>query len=268
MRLVIEQDYAAMSTWAAEHVIKRINEFAPTADHPFVIGLPTGSTPIGMYQELSKACQAGRVSFKNVITVNMDEYVGLEPSHPESYHYFMKSNFFDHIDIDPKNTHLLNGLAEDTTAECQAYEEMIQSLGGIDLFIGGIGSDGHIAFNEPGSSLASRTREVRLMPETIRDNSRFFDNDLSKVPTRALTVGVGTVTDAREVMILISGSNKAHALCKAVEGHITQMCPISALQLHPASIIVCDDDASVELQVKTFRFYKQEEKLAREGLAY
>ena len=106
------------------------------------------------------------------------------------------------------------------------------------------------------------------MPETIRDNSRFFDNDLSKVPTRALTVGVGTVTDAREVMILISGSNKAHALCKAVEGHITQMCPISALQLHPASIIVCDDDASVELQVKTFRFYKQEEKLAREGLAY
>ena len=146
MRLVIEQDYAAMSTWAAEHVIKRINEFAPTADRPFVIGLPTGSTPIGMYQELAKACQAGRVSF-NVITVNMDEYVGLEPSHPESYHYFMKSNFFDHIDIDPKNTHLLNGLAEDTAAECQAYEEMIQSLGGIDLFIGGIGSDGHIAFD-------------------------------------------------------------------------------------------------------------------------
>jgi glucosamine-6-phosphate isomerase len=268
MRVVIEQDYAAMSSWAAEYVIKRVNTFNPTPNRPFVLGLPTGSTPIGMYQELSKACQGGRISFKNVITVNMDEYVGLEPSHPESYHYFMKTNFFDHIDIDLKNTHLLDGLAIDTTAECLAYERMIKSLGGINLFIGGIGSDGHIAFNEPGSSLTSRTREVRLLPETIRDNSRFFDNDPSKVPTRALTVGIGTVSDAQEVMILISGPNKAHALSKAVEGNVTQMYPISALQLHPSSIIVCDDAAAVELQVKTFRFYKQEEMLAKDELDY
>lgn len=261
MRLIIEQDYTAMSQWAAEHVIRRINDFQPTADRPFVLGLPTGSTPVGMYQALAKACRDGRVSFRHVVTVNMDEYVGLEPSHPQSYHYFMWSNFFDHIDINPDNVHILNGLAPDTDAECRAYEEMIASLGGIHLFIGGVGSDGHIAFNEPGSSLASRTREVRLFPQTIADNSRFFDNDLSLVPKSALTVGIGTITDSHEVMILISGANKAKALCQAVEGNVTQMCPITVLQLHPESLIVCDDEAATDLQVKNYRFYKQEEAL-------
>ena len=268
MRVIINENSAKGSVWAARYIVSRIKAKAAVTDKPFVLGLPTGGTPVATYQELIRMYKAGEVSFENVITFNMDEYVGLPEEHPESYHSFMAKNFFDHVNVPKENINILNGNAEDLVAECAAYEEMIQSLGGIELFIGGIGSDGHIAFNEPGSSLASRTREVRLLPETIRDNSRFFDNDLSKVPTRALTVGVGTVTDSREVMILINGSQKAHALCKAVEGNVTQMCPVSALQLHPASIIVCDDDAAVELQVKTFRFYKQEERLAKEGLAY
>ena len=158
MRLIIEKDYDQLSKWAAEHVIERINKFNPTPDHKFVLGLPTGSSPIGMYHALAEACKEGRVSFKNVLTFNMDEYVGLPESHPESYHSFMAKNFFDHVDCPKENIHILNGNAEDLEAECARYEQMIVEAGGIDLFIGGIGPDGHIAFNEPGSSLTSRTR--------------------------------------------------------------------------------------------------------------
>ena len=158
MRLIIENDYAELSQWAAEHVIKRINEFKPTASHPFVLGLPTGSSPEGMYAALVKACKEGRVSFKNVVTFNMDEYVGLPENHPESYHSFMARNLFDHVDCPKENIHILNGNAEDLEAECASYEQKIKEAGGIDLFLGGIGPDGHIAFNEPFSSLTSRTR--------------------------------------------------------------------------------------------------------------
>ena len=197
MRLIIEQNYAQLSKWAAEHVIEKINSFQPTPDHKFVLGLPTGSSPEGMYAELVKACKEGRVSFKNVITFNMDEYVALPESHPESYHSFMARNLFDHIDCPKENIHILNGNAEDLEAECVRYEQMIVEAGGIDLFIGGIGPDGHIAFNEPFSSLSSRTRVKTLTTDTIIANSRFFDNDINKVPKLALTVGVGTVMDAR-----------------------------------------------------------------------
>ena len=196
MRLIIEPSYEQLSRWAAEHVIKRINDFNPTPDHKFVLGLPTGSSPIGMYRELVKANKEGRVSFKNVLTFNMDEYVNLPEDHPESYHSFMATNLFNHIDCPKENIHILNGNAEDLEAECRHYEEMIAEAGGIDLFIGGIGPDGHIAFNEPGSSLNSRTRQKTLTTDTIVANSRFFENDLNKVPKTALTVGVGTVMDA------------------------------------------------------------------------
>ena len=157
MRLIIETDYQKMSKWAAEHVIERINAFQPTAEKPFVLGLPTGSSPEGMYAELVKANKEGRVSFKNVLTFNMDEYVNLAEDHPESYHSFMARNLFDHIDCPKENIHILNGNAEDLAAECANYERMIEEAGGIDLFIGGIGPDGHIAFNEPGSSLSTMT---------------------------------------------------------------------------------------------------------------
>ncbi|MGN0068515.1 MAG: glucosamine-6-phosphate deaminase [Prevotella sp.] len=260
MRLIIESDYAALSNWAAEHVISRINTFNPTSEHKFVLGLPTGSSPIGMYRALAKACKEGRVTFKNVITFNMDEYVGLPEDHPESYHSFMSTNFFNHIDCPQENIHILNGNAEDLEAECEHYEQMIKEAGGIDLFIGGIGPDGHIAFNEPGSSLVSRTRVKTLTTDTIVANSRFFDNDIHKVPKFALTVGVGTVMDAREVMILVNGHNKTRALQAAVEGPVTQMWTISALQLHRHGIIVCDEAATEELKVGTYRYFKDIEK--------
>lgn len=260
MRLIIEKDYDALSKWAAEYVIKRINEFNPTSEHRFVLGLPTGSSPIGMYKELVKACKEGRVSFKNVVTFNMDEYCGLPESHPESYHSFMANNLFNHIDCPKENIHILNGNAENLDEECARYEELIRQAGGVDLFLGGIGPDGHIAFNEPCSSLSSRTRIKTLTSDTIIANSRFFDNDVNKVPKNALTVGVGTVLDAREVLILVNGHNKARALQAAVEGPVTQMWTISALQLHKHGIIVCDEAATDELKVGTYKYFKDIER--------
>ena len=249
-----------MSQWAANYVVERINAAKPTKEKPFVLGLPTGSSPIGMYRALVKAYQEGKVSFKNVLTFNMDEYVGLPESHPESYHSFMFTNLFNHIDCPKENIHILNGNAPDLEAECAHYEHMIEEAGGIDLFLGGIGPDGHIAFNEPFSSLTSRTRVKTLTTDTIIANSRFFDNDVNKVPKHALTVGVGTVMDAREVMILVNGHNKARALQAAVEGPVTQAWTISALQQHPHAIIVADDAACDELKVGTYRYFKDIEK--------
>ena len=213
-----------------------------------------------MYKELVKACKEGRVSFKNVVTFNMDEYCGLPESHPESYHSFMANNLFNHIDCPKENIHILNGNAENLDEECARYEEMIRQAGGVDLFLGGIGPDGHIAFNEPCSSLSSRTRIKTLTSDTIIANSRFFDNDVNKVPKNALTVGVGTVLDAREVLILVNGHNKARALQAAVEGPVTQMWTISALQLHQHGIIVCDEAATDELKVGTYKYFKDIER--------
>ena len=247
MRVIIEPNYDLMSQWAANHVIERINAVNPTAEKPFVLGLPTGSSPIGMYRALVKACQEGRVSFKNVVTFNMDEYVGLPVEHPESYHSFMFTNLFNHIDCPKENIYILNGNAPDLVAECAAYEKEIEKFGGIDLFLGGIGPDGHIAFNEPGSSLGSRTRQKTLTTDTIIANSRFFDNDINKVPKTALTVGVATVMAAREVMILVNGHAKCRALQAAIEGSVNHMWTISALQLHPHGIIVADDAACITL---------------------
>ncbi|MBR0123420.1 MAG: glucosamine-6-phosphate deaminase [Bacteroidales bacterium] len=260
MRVIISKNYKEMSKWAANHVAQRINEFKPTAERPFVLGLPTGSTPLGTYKELINLYKAGKVSFANVVTFNMDEYIGIPEEHPESYHSFMWNNFFSHIDVKKGNVHILNGNAPDLEAECANYEAQIKSFGGIDLFMGGIGPDGHIAFNEPGSSLTSRTRVKTLTTDTIIANSRFFDNDVNKVPKQALTVGVGTVMDSREVMILANGHNKAVALQHAIEGGISQMWTVSVLQMHPKGIIVCDDAATVEMKVGTVNYFKDIEK--------
>ena len=260
MRVIIEQDKAAMSKWAANHIIERIRAFAPTEDRPFVLGLPTGGTPLGTYAELIRRHKAGDVSFRHVITFNMDEYIGIPRDHEQSYYTFMWTNFFSHIDILPENAHILNGNAEDIEAECERYEAKIKEVGGIDLFMGGIGPDGHIAFNEPGSSLTSRTRVKSLTTDTIIANSRFFDNDLDKVPKTAVTVGVGTVMDASEVMILANGHYKARAIREVVEGPISQRWTITCLQLHPHGIIVCDEEACDELTVGTYRYFKDIEK--------
>ena len=260
MRLVIHPDYDACSVWAAYHIAGRINEAQPTAQKPFVLGLPTGSTPLGTYRKLIELNKAGKVSFEHVVTFNMDEYVGLPADHPQSYHFFMWDNFFNHINIKKENVHILDGMAKDLAAECAAYEKAIADVGGIDLFLGGVGVDGHLAFNEPGSSLSSRTRVKSLTSDTIQVNSRFFGGDISQVPTTALTVGVGTVTDAREVLVLITGRNKMHALRHAVEEGISQMWTISALQLHPKAVIVCDEDSTEELKVGTVKYFKDIEK--------
>ena len=190
----------------------------------------------------------------------MDEYIGLPEGHPESYHSFMWNNFFSHIDIKKEHVHILNGNAADPLKECADYEEAIKAAGGIDLFLGGIGPDGHIAFNEPGSSLRSRTRVKTLTSDTRIANSRFFDNDPNKVPVHALTVGVGTVMDAKEVLILVNGHNKAEALRAAVEGPLTQKWTISALQMHEHGIIVCDESATDKLTVETYKYFKDIEK--------
>lgn len=260
MRVIIEPNYQAISAWAATYVAKKINEAKPTAEKPFVLGLPTGSSPLGMYKELIELHKQGKVSFKHVVTFNMDEYVGLPEEHPQSYHSFMKHNFFDYIDIEKRNIHILNGNARNLAVECAQYEAEIEAAGGIDLFLGGIGPDGHIAFNEPGSSLTSRTRVKTLTTDTILANSRFFDNDANKVPKTALTVGVGTVLAAKEVLIICNGHSKARALQQAVEGGISQMWTISALQMHQHGIIVCDEAACVELKVGTYNYFKDIEK--------
>lgn len=261
MRLIVQPDITGISTWVANYIAARINEFSPSADHPFVLGLPTGSTPLGTYKKLIELHTEGQVSFKHVVTFNMDEYVGIPKEHVQSYYSFMWDNFFAHIDILPENANILNGNAPDLDAECEAYENKIKSVGGIHLFLGGIGADGHIAFNEPGSSLHSRTRTKTLTQDTIIANSRFFENDVNQVPKTALTVGVGTVMDAKEVLIIVSGYNKAHALQQAVEGSINQMWTITALQLHQRGIIVCDESATQELKVGTYRYFKEIEGL-------
>jgi glucosamine-6-phosphate deaminase len=260
MRVIIEPDYENLSRWAAEYVANRINESEPTPEKPFVLGCPTGSSPLGLYKKLIEMNKAGKVSFKNVVTFNMDEYVGLPESHPESYHSFMWDNFFRHIDINPKNVHILNGNAPDLIAECEAYEKAIEDAGGIDLFMGGIGPDGHIAFNEPFSSLGSKTRIKTLATDTLHANCRFFDNDITKVPRQALTVGVGTVLAAREVMIVCNGHNKARALKHAIEQPISHVWTISAIQMHRHAIIVCDEAACAELKVATYKYFLEKEE--------
>ena len=260
MRLIIQESYGKMSQWAASYIAKRIVEFNPTPERPFVLGLPTGSTPIGTYKELIHFYETGRLSFKNVVTFNMDEYMGIPEDHPESYHTFMWQNFFSHIDIPKENVNILNGNAADPIKECEDYEKKIASYGGIDLFLGGIGPDGHIAFNEPGSSLTSRTRTKMLTTDTIIANCRFFGNDVNLVPKNAMTVGVGTIMDSHEVLILANGHNKARALYQAIEGPVNHMWTVSILQMHQRGLIVCDDAATVELKVGTVNYFKDIEK--------
>ena len=235
MRLIPLKNTEQVSRWAARYIVDRINRFQPTEEHPFVLGLPTGGTPLATYKELIKLYQAGEVSFKNVVTFNMDEYVGLPKEHPESYHSFMYNNFFNHIDIQEKNINILDGNTDDHDAECRRYEEKIKSYGKINLFMGGVG---------------------------VIANSRFFNNDVSQVPKYALTIGVATLLDAEEVMLLITGHSKALALQACVEGSVNHFWTVSALQLHRHWLVVCDEPATQELKVKTVKYFTELEARA------
>ena len=222
--------------------------------NPFtVLGLATGSTPLPLYAELVKACKEG-LDFSRVRSFNLDEYYGLAPDHPQSYHYFMNENLFSKINIDLKNTRVPDGLAKDVPAFCKAYEEEMKAAGGVDIQVLGIGSDGHIGFNEPGSSPVSRTRLVSLTHSTIVDNTRFFANE-AEVPRQAISMGIGTVMEARSCLLLAFGKNKAKAVKGMVEGGISQFCPASFLQMHASAYVFLDEDAASELQLKDY--YKE-----------
>ncbi|MCL9780157.1 glucosamine-6-phosphate deaminase [Vibrio sp. S4M6] len=265
MRLIPLHTASQVGKWSAAHIVKRINEFNPSEDRPFVLGLPTGGTPLATYEALIDMHKNDEVSFKHVVTFNMDEYIGIPADHPESYRTFMYTNFFNHIDIQEQNINLLDGNAKDNEKECQRYEDKIKSYGQIHLFMGGVGNDGHIAFNEPASSLSSRTRIKTLTEDTRIANSRFFNNDINQVPKYALTIGVGTLLDSKEIMILVTGHNKALALEAAVEGSVNHLWTVSALQLHPKSVIVCDEPATQELKVKTVKYFSELEAKNIEG---
>ncbi|MCL2093569.1 MAG: glucosamine-6-phosphate deaminase [Treponema sp.] len=251
MELSIHRDYQGICRWTADYLIERIKAFGPTRERPFVLGLPTGSTPLGVYRALVSAYNEGKISFAHVLTFNMDEYLGLPGDHPQSYRYFMEESLFRHVDISPGNTHVPNGMAVEPLKECAAYEEAIKNAGGMELILGGVGANGHIAFNEPGSSFGSRTRVEVLANETIMSNAKFFDGELSEVPTRAITMGIGTVMEAREIIILASGQQKARAIQEAVEGPLNHHCPLSVLQMHQNATIVCDEEAAQELRYRT-----------------
>lgn len=256
MRLLVFPDYLTVSKRTADHICDAVNGHGESG-RPFVLGLPTGSSPLGTYQELVRRFRAGEVSFKNVVTVNMDEYIGIPATHPQSYRTYMNEQLFRHVDILPENIHIPDGNAPDLEKECADYEAMIKGLDGIDLFFSGVGHDGHIAFNVAGSSLRSRTRVQKLNSQTLAANARFFGDDSGLVPPRAITVGVGTIMDARRVLVVVSGREKAEALRQGVEGAVTHMWTVTALQMHPDAIILCDEPASGLLRPDTremFRF--------------
>jgi glucosamine-6-phosphate deaminase len=254
MEVIVQKTYEAMSIAAAREVADILNA-KPNA----VLGMATGSTPLGIYKELVNMHQRGEVDFSHVTTFNLDEYVGLPITHPQSYHYFMHENFFRHVNIPPQNIHIPSGTTNNYRAFCEWYEKRITECGGIDLQILGIGSDGHIGFNEPGSSLSSRTRLKTLAKQTIDDNARFFRNR-NEVPIYAITMGVGTIMQTRTIVLLASGANKASAVASAVEGPVTSMITASALQMHPNTLVYLDEGAAGQLKMREYFDWIQEKK--------
>ena len=236
---------------AARLVSGLIERVLRSKDRP-VLGLATGRTMEELYQMLVEDCRSGDVSYGHVHTFNLDEYIGLSPSDPNSYRTYMNEKFFKHIDIDIKNTYLPNGMAEDIDVECERYESLIVELGGIDLQLLGIGQSGHIGFNEPLSALRSRTRAKALTPQTIEQNAELFGGDSEKVPKRAITMGVGTILDSRRCVLLATGNDKAEIIAKAVEGPVTSMISATALQLHPKCTVVIDECAAHKLQNREY----------------
>ncbi len=248
MRLVVTN--MNLGLWAAAYIKEKISAFAPSPEKPFVLGLPTGGTVVDMYANLRLFYTAGLLNFKNVITFNMDEYAGLPEDHPQSYHSYMRKHLFNEVNLLPENTHILDGQTQDPAAECAAFEAAIARAGGIDLFVGGVGRNGHIAFNEPGSAFNTRTRLVELTPGTRQANARFFFNDESRVPKTALSVGIGTVTDAKEVLFLASGDKKAPAVARVMQPGEDINCPLTALKLHPHATLLTDPQACILLTGK------------------
>ncbi|MFH1904983.1 MAG: glucosamine-6-phosphate deaminase [bacterium] len=241
MRVIIVKNAEEMGKKAVDLIAEEMEKKTS-----FVLGLATGSTPLPLYKDFIKRNKAGEMDFSTVITFNLDEYVGLDPAHNQSYRYFMNENLFDHVNILKKNTHVPDGMAEDIDTSCREYEKMIDEIGGIDYQVLGIGGNGHMGFNEPGSSMGSLTRIKTLTDETISDNARFFEKK-EDVPTQAITMGIGTIMKAKKVVLLANGANKADAVKAALEGPITSICPASALQMHRFATYVITEDCATKL---------------------
>jgi len=241
MKIYVTENYEQMSRKAASILAAHVN-LKPDC----VLGLATGSTPVGTYKELIAACQRGDLDFSAVKTVNLDEYVGLEPTHDQSYRYFMQTNLFDHVNIDPANTNVPNGMAGDLDAECARYDQVIRDLGGIDIQVLGMGHNGHIAFNEPTDHYPLGTHSVDLQESTINANARFFAS-ADEVPRKALTMGIGSIMSARQILVVVNGEGKADIVKQAFTGPVTPMVPASILQLHPNVIVIGDKAAMSKL---------------------
>lgn len=254
MEIRVSKTYEELSRRAAGMVAAVINA-KPNA----VLGLATGSSPLGLYRELARMHKDEGLDFSQVTTFNLDEYVGLSARHEQSYHYFMQENLFKHINVPRERIHIPSGTTKNYSAFCQWYEDRIRACGGIDVQVLGIGSDGHIAFNEPTSSLASRTRLKTLARQTIEDNARFFDKP-EDVPIYAITMGVGTILEARQLVLVASGAGKADAVAKMVEGPVTSMVTASALQLHPNADVFLDEAAASKLTMRDYYDWIQEKK--------
>tara|TARA_B100000401_G_scaffold365774_1_gene263890 strand:- start:265 stop:1785 length:1521 start_codon:yes stop_codon:yes gene_type:complete len=253
MRVIIQKNYNDVVHWAGNYVIQKINLFKPTPDNLFVLGLPTGSTPIGLYNYLVSEYKKGHISFRNVVTFNMDEYIGLSGKNKDSYAHYMHKHFFSKIDILPENINLLNGKSDNPAKECEEYEKKIREMG-VNLFIAGLGADGHIAFNEPLSSLKSMTRVKTLHSETIEINKQYFEE--SSIPIHVMTVGVDTVLHSKEIVMLVSGSAKSNALHNCIECGINHLYSGSALQQHKNAMVICDDQSTLDLSMKTVNYIK------------
>jgi len=256
MRVIIVKDYDEMSKEAARIIAKQVKT-KPNS----VLGLATGGTPVGTYKELIRMHKKEGLDFSKVTTFNLDEYYGLGPDHPQSYHHYMFDNLFNHVNVDPKKVNIPDGLAKDVKAFCQGYEEKIKKAGGIDLQLLGIGRDGHIAFNEPGSSLESRTGVVALAEETIKDNARFFEKE-EDVPRYALSMGCGTIAEAKRLLLVANGAGKADAVAAFVEGPVTSQITASILQMHPDATVILDEPAASKLKRK--EYYRHVDKLFRQ----
>jgi len=241
MNVVIVKDYQELSVQAARLVADQITRKKNT-----VLGLATGQTPVGMYQELIKKFRKREIDFSQVVTFNLDEYYGLSPEHPQSYNYFMWDTFFQYINIKKENVYLLKGTTEDIAEECQRYEYLIEKRGGIDLQILGIGDNGHLGFNEPAMGLNSKTHLVNLSEETIRANSKYF-SDIKEVPRQALTMGIGTIMKARKIILLAGGRKKAPVIAKTINGPVSTEVPATVLQLHNEVTILIDKEAAREI---------------------
>ena len=264
MRIIIHDTYEALSKWTAYSIAAKMRQFKPSADRPFVLGVPAGQSPVGVFQQLISLHQKGEVTFRNVVAFGLNEYVGIPQDSPQSHYSVLWNNFFSQIDIPADNVRLLDGNAPDLARECSEFEEAIRTSGGIHLFLGSIGPDGHIGFNEPGSSLSSRTRIKTITKGARTANARWFGNDVNKVPKTGLTMGVGTIMDSREVVMVISGHSKARGLQKILEGEVNHMWTVSMMQLHRHGMVVCDEDATEELKVGTVRYFRDIERESME----